>query len=177
MEYKKSNWMRINSGENRLRVASKWVKRETHWDAAAKKYWSCIGAACVYCQSGDKKGVKFLMFAFNRGGVSGECSILEVGWSVIKQLEAFKQDPEYAWEGDVMSYDIKIKKEGEGLSTIYSVMAGRLTSELSEVEKHALAEMGDIERINGAIYKKNMPAGALEPTPLEEEIKLEEIPF
>lgn len=73
--------------------------------------------------------------------------ILEVGASIYNQVKDLAIDPEY---GDPRSYDIKIKRTGEGLETKYSVLPGKNNTEITDEEGNAALDLNLENRVKGA---------------------------
>ena len=114
----------------------------------------------------------------------GEIRILEVGTSVWDQIMAFFADEEYGNIADLKNgHDIKIKKEGSGINTEYTVMAsptatpcGKLPDKPKDLNKFVLRKEADeLEEILYSKFERLDPeAGATEAEPAGEETTTEE---
>ena len=111
------NWMKLQEGENRIRILTKPIIGWEDW--MDKKPIRFHYGAKPSHPVDPKKAIKhfWAMVVWNYS--VEKIQILEVTQaSIRKPLESLAQDKEW---GAPFFYDIKIKKEGEGVDTEYSV--------------------------------------------------------
>jgi len=136
-----SNFMKLQPGENKIRIASQTFHFKKHGFKSEGKYSSkiCQGENCPYCQQGNEPKNRYAWIVLDRKEQNPErmVKVLEVGWQIYGQLLAYAKDEDY---GPLTGYDIKIKRTGEGLETEYSVVASPKKSEITDEEKKAITE-------------------------------------
>ena len=71
--------------------------------------------------------------------------VLECGKQIVKAIKGYAVDPDY---GDPTAYDIKIKKEGIGRDTRYTVVAVPNKTPLTEEEKEMVEGSPTIADLN-----------------------------
>ncbi len=123
-----SEWIQLEQGDNgpfRLLIAP-FVYAE-HYSPFGYK-GVCIGQdkGCEGCKEGTKPTPKWLAWA----STSTEVGLAKFGYSIIKQLASFQENPEYAFTEYPMPWTFTIKKTGEKLDTEYSVVPARSNSEV-----------------------------------------------
>jgi hypothetical protein len=141
-----ASYLRLQTGENKMRVVSAPSKIELHWEEAidgSKKRIVCIGAKCPICKKGKTPQIRFQVKVLDRA--DGEVKILECGKQIISAIKNYAVDPEY---GDPTKYDIKIKKEGSGRDTKYSILPSPNKGDLTEEELTKVEESPTIAEIN-----------------------------
>lgn len=79
----------------------------------------------------------------------GKAQILQLGPSFFNQVKTLAQDNEW---GDPTKYDIKLKREGAGLNTKYSVTASPNRDPLTLEATSAVKELDLIEELNGSDF-------------------------
>lgn len=148
----------LEKGANPCRIVSEYEVLGKHW--AGNKPTVCVGKenGCTFCSNGDKPGVKFLMWAFDRK--DNKAKILEVGWTVVKALSDFQQHPQYKFE-DLPGYDVDVVKTVNGSGTKpsdteYSVVPHRNDSALTDEEKSTVAHLTPIKEVVDAIKSKTL---------------------
>jgi len=85
---------------------------------------------------------------------NNEIKVVKFPYSIIKGIQAFMTDEEYAFEGFPMPYDLTITAEGEGLERRYKVLASRKNTEVTKEELEALEEKTPISEIVEKIKNK-----------------------
>lgn len=176
------NFMKLQPGENKIRIVSKTFNFKKHgFKDANGKYSSkiCSGEGCEFCAEGNVPKNRYAWTIIDRKETddSKKVKILEVGWSIYAQLLSYAKDEEY---GDLTTYDVKVKKTGEGLDTEYQVVASPKTSELTAEEQQLVVEAKvDIENVfgGGKFAKKELPEGQESPEEETQEISIDDIPF
>lgn len=89
---------------------------------------------------------------------TNELKIAQFGKNIIGQIMTYKNDPEYAFAGFPMPYDLNINNTGEGASR-YTVTPARTNTEITAEEMAQLNKKKTIKDIVGAIIdKQNRPA-------------------
>lgn len=134
------NFLKLEDGENRLRICTKALEVEYHEDKSGGKYSTTICPGhdvCELCKAGKSTKFKYAFLVLNRK--DGKPYIYESPITVFRQVVAYDTNDEY---GDVRKYDITIKKEGVGRNTAYTVIASPKKSDLSESEEKMIAESG-----------------------------------
>ena len=153
------DYMTLEPGKagNIVRVVSKPSKLDLHWekDTSGKtKRVICTGAKCLLCEHGSKITSRYQILVLDKtnwtpeeGYLDGEpkVKILEIGRSVINQIKDIATDPEY---GPIEEYNLRIRKEGSGMDTKYSVVASPQRSELTDEEKEAVKNAPTIKDLN-----------------------------
>ena len=134
-------YMKLKTGENKIRIVSEVEAFGKHYDRENKKITICIGKdkGCTECEKGNKPRVQWLLWVIDRA--DGKIKLLEVGYSIILQISKLAQTKDY--EFDIMpSYDMIIIKEGEGLDTEYTVIPARVIDvALTEKEKEEIMKL------------------------------------
>lgn len=116
-----AKFMKLQPGDNRVRVVGKPVMVDIHWekglDGSTKKV-VCPGAGCPVCKAGHTPQSRYQVLVIDKA--DNEVKVLEGGPRVFGAIRDYAMDPDY---GDPRNYDLKIKKEGTGRETKYTVMA------------------------------------------------------
>jgi hypothetical protein len=141
-----------------MRVVSNPSSLAVHWERTTEgkaKRVICSGNAdCILCEHGSKIQNRFQLLVIDKSNWDGKTGtyhgdvkvkVLEVGKSVIKQIQTLAQDVEY---GNPSKYDIRITKTGSGKDTRYTVIGSPRKSELTEEEKVAVENAPKIAEIN-----------------------------
>jgi len=134
------NFLKLEDGENRLRICTKALEIAYHEDKSGGKYSTtiCPGKeTCELCKAGKFIKFKYAFLVLNRK--DGKPYVYESPITVFRQIVAYDTNEEY---GDIRKYDITIKKEGIGRNTNYAVMASPKKLELSDAEVKMIAESG-----------------------------------
>lgn len=131
-----AKFIKLQSGDNRVRVVGKPVMVDIHWerglDGSTKKV-VCPGAGCPVCKAGHTPQSRYQVLVIDR--VDGEVKVMEGGPRVFGAIRDYAMDPDY---GDPKNYDLKIKKEGTGRETKYTVMASPKQTPLTAQEAEAV---------------------------------------
>lgn len=125
-------FLRLESGANQIRVVGKPYQVSIHWENAldgTKRKIVCLGANCPLCKKGKVPMQRFQVLAINRK--TNKVEILEGGPKIFGEIKQYAVDPDY---GDPTTYDFKIKKEGSGRETKYTVIAAPKKSNLTAEE-------------------------------------------
>lgn len=142
-----ANFMRLNDGENQLRIVSGVAKLYVHFEKDINGGWHkiiCNGTnTCPICQKGIRAQKKFCFNVIDRKD-ENKVKILEAGSSIASQLGDLAKDADY---GSPLEYDIKIGKTGKGLNTNYTVTPRPKKAPLTEEEKEAVAAAPKVEDV------------------------------
>ena len=139
-------FLKLKTGENKVRIVDLPFETQIHWEDTidgAKKKVICPGAGCPICKEGHIPQKRFQVLVLDRE--DNKIKILEGGVSIFKQIKELAMDTDY---GDPTLYDIKIKKEGQGRETKYSVLASPNKSQLTAEEKELVANSQSLKEIN-----------------------------
>lgn len=139
-------YIKLQPGDNRMRIVGLPYETEVHWEEAidgSKKRIVCLGAGCPICKAGHVPQKKYQVLVIDR--TDSKLKILEGGNSIFKQIKDYAMDTDY---GDPCKYDIKIKKEGSGRETRYTVVASPKKSELTQEELNLLSGAKTLTEIN-----------------------------
>ena len=140
------DYLKLQNGENRMRIVSAPSQLEIHWEEAldgSKKKIICLGPKCPICKKGGKLQTKYQMKVIDRA--DNTVKVLECGKQIVKAIKGYAVDPDY---GDPTTYDIKIKKEGTGRDTRYTVVAVPNKTPLTEEEKEMVEGSPTIVDLN-----------------------------
>lgn len=124
-----SNWLNLEQGENGpFRLLSAPTVYAEHFSQSGYK-GVCIGKeeGCEGCKEGTKPTPKWLSWVSEGNNIK----LAKFGYSIIKQLSSFQDNPEYAFTEYPMPWTFTVKKTGEKLDTEYSVVPARANSEAS----------------------------------------------
>lgn len=139
-------YVKLQTGENRMRVVGLPYEVEVHWEDTVdgqKKRIVCLGVGCPICKAGHVPQKKFQVLVIDR--TDNKLKILEGGNSIFRQIKDYAMDEDF---GDPTKYDIKIKKEGSGRETKYTIMASPKKSELTQEETALLDGAKTLSEIN-----------------------------
>ena len=140
------DFLKLKDGINQMRIVSTPAQISIHWEKGIdgqNKKVICPGSGCPICKAGKAPQLRYQIQVIDR--TDGKVKVLEQGSTVFNAIKAYAVDPEY---GDPSKYDIKIKKEGSGRDTKYSVVASPNKSELNSDEQKAVQECKSLEEIN-----------------------------
>lgn len=157
-EDRPSDFLKLKPGENRIRIGSTQVFVHTRHSVKEDDKWTVKphtvpAEKCEVCQINGKDGKqayppqqRYSWLIFDRADKNA-VRVLDVGFSVFKQIHAFSKDAEY---GAPTSYDLKINKTGEGKDTEYAVIPVPKKVPLTADEEDALlASNIDLDKIFG----------------------------
>lgn len=139
-------YIKLVPGINVMRVVGLPYETEIHWEETidgAKKRLVCSGVGCPICKAGHVPQKKFQVLVIDR--TDNKLKILEGGNSIFRQIKDYAMDPEY---GDPSKYDIKIKKEGTGRETKYTIVASPKKTELTAEESALLKDAKTLSDLN-----------------------------
>ncbi|AEO93636.1 single strand DNA binding protein [Bacillus phage G] len=128
-------FIKLQPGVNQVRVVGKPYLVDIHWEKGLdgqNKKVVCPGAGCPVCKAGHVPMARYQVLVIDR--TDNKVKILEGGPRIFSAIKDYAMDPDY---GDPSKYDLKIKKEGSGRETKYTVLAspnkGNLTPEESDL--------------------------------------------
>lgn len=139
-------YVKLKPGDNIMRIVGLPYETEIHWEETidgSKKRIVCSGMGCPICKAGHVPQKKFQVLVIDR--TDKGLKILEGGNSIFKQIRDYAMDMDY---GDPTKYDIKIKKEGSGRETRYTVVPSPRKSELTQEEAELLNNSKSLSEIN-----------------------------
>lgn len=139
-------YVKLQPGVNVMRIVGLPYEVEVHWEESldgSKKRIVCLGVGCPICKAGHVPQKKFQVLVIDR--TDGKLKILEGGNSIFRQIKDYAMDADY---GDPSKYDIKIKKEGSGRETKYTIVASPKKSELTPEEQALLDGARTLSEIN-----------------------------
>lgn len=139
-------FMRLDAGINQVRVVGRPFQVEIHWEKGLdqqNKKIVCPGAGCPLCRKGHVPMARYQVLVIDRK--DAKVKILEGGPRIFSAVKDYAMDPDY---GDPTKYDLKIKKEGSGRETKYTVLAAPNKSNLTPEEQSAVANSKTLTDIN-----------------------------
>lgn len=142
------DFLKLKDGMNQIRIVGKPALINIHWEKGIdgqNKKVICPGSGCPICKAGKAPQARYQVQVIDRN--DGKIKVLEQGPTVFNHIKAYAMDPDY---GDPSLYDIKIKKEGSGRETKYSVLPSPKKSEITAEEQQAVASCKSLEEINKA---------------------------
>jgi hypothetical protein len=143
------DFMKLVSGANVVRIVGRPSLIELHWEKAADgstKKVVCPGAGCPICKAGHAPMSRYQVKVIDRGEKDEiKVKVLEGGPTIFNSIKAFAMEPEY---GDPTKYDVKIKKDGSGRETKYTVVASPKKTDLTPEEVKAVETSKTLEEIN-----------------------------
>lgn len=140
------DFLRLQNGANQLRIVGKPSLIEIHWEKAidgSSKKVICTGASCPICKAGHAPQARYQVKVIDR--TDGKIKVLEGGPTIFNAIKAYAMDPDY---GDPTKYDVKIKKDGQGRETRYTVVPAPKPIPLKPDEIKAIEESKSLEEIN-----------------------------
>jgi len=169
---KEGNWLKLEEGENKVRLVSDCSDFGSHFDTQLKKSFICTGKeTCAYCQKGEKSRVRFYAWVIDRR--DGVIKLAEFGYSIFKEIEKLAKSTDYGFDV-TPSYDIDINRKGKGLDTEYSILADRKDSPLSEEEEKKIQD--SCKPLDDMIQKmKDKLVGGTEDVKVEDVLKSEPV--
>ena len=142
----KVDFMKLQNGQNQFRIVGKPSLIDIHWekgiDGQSKKV-ICPGAGCPICKVGHTPQIRYQVQVIDRA--DGKVKVLEGGPTIFNAIKNYAVDPDF---GDPTSYDFKIKKEGSGRETKYTVIAAPKRTELTAAEKEMVANAKSLAEVN-----------------------------
>lgn len=141
-----ASYMKILPGVNIVRVVALPYETEIHWEESndgGKKRIVCPGVGCPVCKAGHVPQKKFQVLIIDRA--DSKLKILEGGSSIFGQIKTYAMDADY---GDPSKYDLKIKKEGSGRETKYTIMASPNKTSLTTEEQGLLDNSKSLSDLN-----------------------------
>ncbi|MNC12199.1 hypothetical protein D3C81_742260 [compost metagenome] len=139
-------FLKLEPGSNQIRIVGKPYQVDIHWEKGldgSNKKVVCPGAGCPVCKAGHVPMARFQVLAINRK--TNKVEILEGGPKIFGEFKQYAMDPDY---GDPSKYDFKIKKEGSGRETKYTVMGAPKKSDLTAEELDMVNNSKSLTDIN-----------------------------
>lgn len=140
------DFLKLQTGINQVRIVSMPAMINVHWekslDGSTKKV-ICLGSGCPICKAGKAPQSRYQVKVIDRA--DSMVKILEGGTTIFNAIKAYAMDPDY---GDPTKYDLKLKKEGSGRETKYTVVAAPRKSDFTPDEIEAIDESKSLEEIN-----------------------------
>lgn len=139
-------FMRLDAGINQVRVVGRPFQVDIHWEKGLdgqNKKVVCPGAGCPLCKKGKVPMARYQVMVIDRK--DAKVKILEGGPRIFSAVKDYAMDPDY---GDPTKYDLKIKKEGSGRETKYTVLAAPNKSNLTADEQNAVNNSKTLTDIN-----------------------------
>jgi len=154
------DFLKLNPGLTIMRVVSRPIELDIHWENTvdgAKKKIICTGGDCPICKAGHVPTKRFQTLVIDRE--DQQVKILEGGSSIFGQIKGYALDSDY---GDPTKYDIKIKKEGSGRETKYTVVPSPNKTELTIEEREKINNSKTLKDINVLKTKEELLEMGLE---------------
>lgn len=155
------DFYKLQPGDNKMRVVSKASLVDVHWEKDVQgqsKKVVCPGAGCPICKAGHAPMSRYQIKVIDKSpsvyntkekiytdGV--KVKVLEGGSTIFNAIKALAHEEDF---GNPEKYDIKIKKEGQGRETKYTVLPNPNKSELTEEEQKAVDNSKSLAEINKA---------------------------
>ena len=142
------DFIKLQNGVNPMRIVGKPSLIDIHWEEGvdgSKKKVICPGPGCPICKAGNSPQSRYQIQVIDR--VDGKVKVLEGGPTIFNAIKAYAMDPEY---GDPTRYDIRIKKEGTGRETKYTVVPSPNKTGLTDAERAAVDSSKTLAEINKA---------------------------
>lgn len=140
------DFMKLQNGINQLRIVGKPSLVDIHWEKGvdgSNKKIICPGAGCPICKAGHVPMNRYQVQVVDRA--DSKVKVLEGGPTIFNSIKAYAMDPDY---GDPTTYDLKIKKEGSGRETKYTVVAAPKKSHITDEEQKAVESTKTLSEIN-----------------------------
>jgi len=175
------DWMTLKEGDNKIRIISEFEDYGVHFNPKEKKSVVCLGKdKCPLCQQGYKPKVQFLGWVIDRS--DNKVKLLRIGYKIFQQIGELAKSEEYGFD-TIPDYDITIRKSGQGLETVYTVLPARQNTELTIEEKKMISNK--IKPVKEIIEKMKAKVDTTSddisdddiPVIEDEDIDTEEIPF
>lgn len=139
-------FLKLQQGINQVRVVGRPFQVDIHWERGLdgqNKKVICPGAGCPICKAGHVPMSRYQVLVIDR--TDGKVKILEGGPRIFSAIKDYAMDPDY---GDPTKYDLKIKKEGSGRETKYTVLAAPTKSDLKPEEIELVNNSKTLTEIN-----------------------------
>jgi hypothetical protein len=140
------DFMKLQSGQNQLRIVGRPSLIEIHWEKAVDgttKKVICPGAGCPVCKGGHVPMARYQVQVIDRA--DGKIKVLEGGPTIFNSIKSYAMDADY---GDPTKYDMKVKKEGSGRETKYTIVAAPKKSDVKPEELKLMEESKSLEEVN-----------------------------
>lgn len=128
------DYFKTKEGPNRIRIVSDFLPHRGAYNGTPNFKW--IG------------------YVLDRA--DGEVKVYFMPNIIHKQIGAWQQDPEYAFESAPMPYDIQITAKNAGTKEVeYFLLPAKKNTPLTADEESKIAAKNPIEEVQAAIYLKN----------------------
>ena len=141
-----SKFLKLEEGQNIVRIVSDFIIRQVTFKTGSTS-------------------TKYSCWVINRK--NGHLIMADFGASIIKQLKALSESPEYAFD-QLPGYDITITRLGTGMDTEYTVTPARKDTPLTDEEKSLIELAGSLQT-----FIDNLESKQAANSP----VKVDEIPF
>lgn len=153
------DWYKLQEGANGpVRVLTPFEIYAQHYKPGGYS-GICLGKeeGCPGCEAGEKPGVKWMCYVYDKQ--SKKIMLAKFAYKIAKQVQAYQNNPEYAFDEAPMPYDITINAVGAGTKEVtYTVVPGRTNSEVPETVMAELAKRNTTEQIKTRIKNKQRKA-------------------
>lgn len=169
-ERKSSDWYKMIEGLNApIRVLTAMTVFPQHFNP--KGYSGiCLGKekGCPGCKEETNISVKWLCWILDK--TDNEIKLFKMPHTIAKMLQAYQNNPEYAFSEAPMPYDIMITTKGVGTKEVdYSVAAARTNTPVEQETLDKMAKLTSVEDIKDRIkHKKSKELGLVTEEPKEE---------
>jgi hypothetical protein len=143
--------MTLPTGESKVRLLmdKPWFLHE-HWvdvpgeTGQQSRKIVCSGdESCLACKRGISAAKRNYVPVIDRA--DGKIKILEGGVMIFGAIKKLRKDPDY---GDPTKYDLKITREGTGMTTKYGIVPSPNKSDLTKAEVALLEALPDLALYN-----------------------------
>lgn len=139
-------FLKLDAGNNQVRVVGRPFQVDIHWEKGLdgqNKKVVCPGHGCPLCKIGHVPMARYQVIVIDRK--DAKVKILEGGPRIFAAIKDYAMDADY---GDPTKYDLKIKKEGSGRETKYTVLASPNKTNLTADEQNAVNNSKTLTDIN-----------------------------
>jgi hypothetical protein len=147
-----NDFMNLVEGNNNVRVVTNPYQFIVHWTkdtSGSNRKIRCAIDNCPLCRSGVKSQTRWYVGVIER--VNGQVKLLEIGSQIYKGIKDYIKSEEWgdmfkhSW-GEIMAYDINIKRGPKGTQPLYTVMGSPKMKDIS-TEEASVVE-GFLERVD-----------------------------
>lgn len=135
---KKSDWFKVQEGDNRLRILSNASAGAHHYSPSGYK-GVCIGKDdnCKGCAEGTAPSIRYLVWVLDRR--DNEIKPYNMPYKAYQQLAALQKSADWGFDEVPMPYDINLNAKGAGSKdVVYTLMPTPKREELPEEVKKEL---------------------------------------
>lgn len=147
-----SDFYEMKVGANKMRILTQFERVNSLFQGVFpnSKYVGKVGDEYVP-KEGEKVNLQGWAWIIDR--TSGELKIAQFGKAILTQITALKNNPDYAFDGFPMPFDLTINNTGEGANR-YSITPARQNTEITADEMAQLNKKKTISQIIQAIDDK-----------------------